>query len=455
MHIVHVALQGCLRGGTIEYGRTADTGGHIRYLVELVAAVRKLRPGVRQTLVTRAFKGPGFDPRYHQRHERVADGIEIVRLYDESSEYLSKEELWRHWPALAGGFRAFTAELSGATLVHAHYADAAVLASSAGLPFFFTGHSLGRVKTAMAGHLDQTDRTSLQKRVHAEELGLAQAHTVFASSEDEVRVQIGLYRARPRSVVVNPPGCNLEALQANAGSFTGTGLERQLRRALLDPALPPVVAVARPVRRKNLVAVVQAFAEAGLARQHNLVILAGTRDAGGVHEGEAHEVICEILETIDQHGLYGRAAFPRTHRPEDVPGLYRWARERGGVFVNPALQEPFGLTVLEAAAAGLPTVATCHGGPAEIIARCGHGETVDPTRPGALSSALVRALQDGPRWRARSLSGANEARFYSWTRHAARYMDVADAALACSPRRPVGRTGGSSRDLLQHVGAPG
>lgn len=43
-----------------------------------------------------------------------------------------------------------------------------------------------------------------------------------------------------------------------------------------------------------------------------------------------------------------------------------------GVFVNPALQEPFGLTVIEAAAHGVPTVATKNGGP---VVRLGGGQT--------------------------------------------------------------------------------
>ncbi len=46
-----------------------------------------------------------------------------------------------------------------------------------------------------------------------------------------------------------------------------------------------------------------------------------------------------------------------THR-KIVPALYRLAAARGGVFVNPALNEPFGLTLLEAAACGLPVAAT-------------------------------------------------------------------------------------------------
>lgn len=41
--------------------------------------------------------------------------------------------------------------------------------------------------------------------------------------------------------------------------------------------------------------------------------------------------------------------------------------DRRGAFVQPALYEAFGLTVIEAMTCGLPTFATSRGGPAEII----------------------------------------------------------------------------------------
>ena len=57
------------------------------------------------------------------------------------------------------------------------------------------------------------------------------------------------------------------------------------------------------------------------------------------------------------------------------PGLLQATR---GVFVNIALQEPFGLTVIEAAAHGVPTVATKNGGPVDILATLHHGAAGGP-----------------------------------------------------------------------------
>ena len=45
----------------------------------------------------------------------------------------------------------------------------------------------------------------------------------------------------------------------------------------------------------------------------------------------------------------------------------RWASKSHGVFVHAAKSEPFGLCLLEAAASGLPVVASLSGGPGQII----------------------------------------------------------------------------------------
>ena len=51
----------------------------------------------------------------------------------------------------------------------------------------------------------------------------------------------------------------------------------------------------------------------------------------------------------------------------DISDIYLLAKKTTGVFVNIALQEPFGLTLIEAAVHGAPIVATTHGGPVDII----------------------------------------------------------------------------------------
>jgi sucrose-phosphate synthase len=81
------------------------------------------------------------------------------------------------------------------------------------------------------------------------------------------------------------------------------------------------------------------------------------------------------------------------------------AQATRGVFVNIALQEPFGLTVIEAAAHGVPTVATKNGGPVDIMATLHHGVVVDPTDADAVAGALLRILTQPQTWDDMSAAG--------------------------------------------------
>jgi sucrose-phosphate synthase len=112
------------------------------------------------------------------------------------------------------------------------------------------------------------------------------------------------------------------------------------------------------------------------------------------------KVLSNVLKLIDVYDLYGKVAYPKHHESGDVPDLYRLAYATRGVFVNPALTEPFGLTLLEAAATGVPIVATNDGGPRDIIANCQNGLLVDPLNAEAIEQAISRALTEPESWEA-------------------------------------------------------
>ena len=101
------------------------------------------------------------------------------------------------------------------------------------------------------------------------------------------------------------------------------------------------------------------------------------------------EVLTEILLLMDKYNLYGKMAIPKRHDTHtEVPELYRIAADTGGVFVNAALTEPFGLTLIEAAACGVPVVATDDGGPMDIIKNCKSGILIDVTDTKNISDAM-------------------------------------------------------------------
>ncbi|WP_062229156.1 HAD-IIB family hydrolase [Aureimonas frigidaquae] len=438
MFVLHVALQGCLKGCDVQYGLTADTGGHIRYLLDLVEAAAELHPTHRHVIATRLFDGMG--EAYTRTVEPCRPGVEIIRIASANPAYLPKEDIHTEVASFAENLIAHIEAGARPDVIHAHYADAAQVAAIVrrrlGIPFVFTAHSLGRVKQAM---LDGTgDMTGMAQRIAAEELALSQASLLIASSRDEAEVQYALYDAYdPGRIRVLPPGSNLSAFR---NAVPSARIEAELARFLRQPDKPCILAIARPVRRKNLTALIEAYGRnAALRDKANLILVAGTRDDIETLDGEMSSVMEDMLRLIDRYDLYGQVAYPKHHCPQDVPGYYAYARARCGVFVNPALNEPFGLTLLEASAASLPLVATDSGGPNDIIETCGNGVLVDPRNPDDIGRAALRIIADERLWNRLSRAGDAAAAAYDWGRHARRYTGLLNGLrqpAALQPTRP-------------------
>ncbi|RXI00534.1 hypothetical protein DVH24_000768 [Malus domestica] len=141
----------------------------------------------------------------------------------------------------------------------------------------------------------------------------------------------------------------------------------EVMRFLANPHKPMILALSRPDPKKNLTTLLKAFGECGPLRElANLTLIMGNRDCIDEMSTGNASVLTTVLKLIDKYDLYGQVAYPKHHRQSDVPDIYRLTAKTKGVFINPALVEPFGLTLIEAAAHGLPMVATKNGGPVDI-----------------------------------------------------------------------------------------
>jgi len=128
---------------------------------------------------------------------------------------------------------------------------------------------------------------------------------------------------------------------------------------------------------------------------------------------------------LDKFNLYGKVAYPKKHLPSQIPALYRWAASRGGVFVNPALTEPFGLTLLEASSCGLPIISTNDGGPKEIRSKCANGLLVDVTDINELKVKLEKGISNTNQWKIWSRNGIEGVnRHFSWNTHVRNYLSI-------------------------------
>ena len=322
----------------------------------------------------------------------------------------------------------------GVDWIHAHYADAgfvgALVSQRLGIPLVFTGHSLGREKQrrllAGGGDRQQIEQAyAISRRIEAEEQALAQADLVITSTRQEADHQYSRYgQFRREKAEVVPPGVDASRFHPLRSPTEGADLDQLLNPFLRNPGKPPLLAISRAVRRKNIPALVEAFGRSTVLRnRHNLVLVLGCRDDPRQLDKQQRDVFQQVFDLVDRHNLYGSVAYPKQHRRSQVPSFYRWAAQREGLFVNPALTEPFGLTLLEAAACGLPMVSTDDGGPRDIQARCDNGLLVDVTDSGALQEALERAGKDSRRWRCWSDNGVEAvSRHFSWDAHVCRYL---------------------------------
>ena len=466
MFIMHIALQGCLRAHDVEYGITADTGGHIRYLLELAQASARDHAVERIDIVTRAFDTDFSAGDYRKPCEYLNPKVRIVRLPTPDPAYRAKEALWDQLPAFTDALVNYIDGLERAPdVLHAHYADAADVAAGVkarrGLPFVFTAHSLGLPKRQCAaragqcgqggqnghsGHIDHGAVEALDRRIGFENVALAQADFVIASSRDEAEIQYADYPAyEPGRIRVIRPASDLQVFEKAEPT---PRVQRMLERFLVEPDKPALLAIARPVTRKNLASLIRAYGESpALQERANLVILAGGRQSLAALEPEIADNLREMLHLIDHYDLYGRVAYPKQHRVADVPGVYAWARERAGLFANVAFNEPFGLTLLEAAAAGLPVIATDSGGPNDIIEQCHNGVLVNPCSTDAIAEAALALFEDVPRWQACQRNGRDAIRLFDWPRHVDYYHRLLAGLGEPQPSRR-GRNRPCQRDAL-------
>ncbi|MGD2168102.1 MAG: HAD-IIB family hydrolase, partial [Gammaproteobacteria bacterium] len=430
-----ISVHGLIRGHDLELGRDADTGGQTKYVVEFGRSLAAVARDAHVELVTRRIVDPAVSDDYAVRRESVSPNFDIVRIDCGPEEYIPKEKLWDYLDEFTDNLYTYLQEHERTPqIVHGHYADAGYvgvrLSNWLGVPLVHTGHSLGRDKRkrliARGMSVQEIEQTyNIARRIDAEEFVLANADLVITSTQNEIREQYELYDYYdPSRMTVIPPGTDLTRFRPPAPE-EAFPFAASIDRFFAEPDKPLILALSRPDERKNILTLIESFGQSTeLQEKANLLIVAGTREDIRDLDTGARSVLTNILLLIDSFDLYGKTAVPKHHSADDIPQIYRIAAKRHGVFVNPALTEPFGLTILEAAASGLPVVATENGGPVDIIGNCENGELVDPLDRTAIAAAILGLLNDGKRWREASASGiAGVARHYTWEAHAERYIE--------------------------------
>ncbi|CAA6668386.1 unnamed protein product [Spirodela intermedia] len=462
-------------GENMELGRDSDTGGQVKYVVELARALAMM-PGVyRVDLFTRQISSPEVDWSYGEPTEMLTAGAEdadgndagesagayIVRIpFGPRDKYLRKEVLWPHIQEFVDGAlshilnmaRVLGEQVGGGEavwpyVVHGHYADAgdsaALLSGALSVPMVLTGHSLGRnkleqlLKQGRQSKEDINATYKIMRRIEAEELSLDAAELLEKVLRARSRRGVNCHgRYMPRMAVI-PPGMdfsNVVAQEDGGGEGEGDGAalaagEGGGPASRAQPPIwyePMILALSRPDPKKNITTLLKAFGSATL-------VMGNRDDIDEMSSGNA-SVLTTVLKLIDKYDLYGQVAYPKHHKQNDVPEIYRLAaKTKVRVFINPALVEPFGLTLIEAAAHGLPMVATQNGGPVDINRALNNGLLVDPHDQKAIADALLKLVADKNLWTECRKNGWKNIHLFSWPEHCRTYLT---RVAACRMRHP-------------------
>ncbi len=375
-----------------------DGGGMNVYVRELVSALA--HAGLDCTTYTRAWQAGlpevvNVEPNHRVVHIPAGNfdvpKNELLSVVDEFTENV----------------RAHIVASGGVDVLHANYwlsgLSAHQLKHELDLPLVTTFHTLARVK-AQGGDFE----SDIREKSESDIIGCADA--ICVSCTEEERQFIELYGNPPGTLEIVAPGVE--------HAFFAPGEKRGARHALgIAFDVPVLLFVGRIQPLKGLDVAVQALAQLQ-AKNAQLIVV------GGASGSEGNEELEKVMQLARSLGVHNNIRFVEPQAHHMLSTYYRAA----DVVVVPSRSESFGLVALEAAACGIPVVASAVGGLLTII---DDGETgyLVPRRDPALFAGHIDELLAHPTMAlAMGAKAAEKARHYTWSFAAARlrrvYADV-------------------------------
>jgi len=467
-----------------------DTGGQIVYILDQVRALERemrrrsaeqgldIEPRIR--IVTRLI--PEADGTTCDQPIEPVEGTENVSILrvpfrDDSGEpiphWISRFEVWPHLEKFSREVETrLIEELGGRPdLIVGNYSDgnlvATLLSQRLGVTQCNIAHALEKTKYLYSDLYwrDNEEQYHFSSQFTADLIAMNAADFIITSTYQEIAGtsetigQYESYQSFPmpglfrvvQGIDVFDPKFNIVSPGADADvyfPFTETdrreidrqpeiedliyGGPRDDARGVLENSDKPVLfTMARLDHIKNVTGLVEWYAKSERLRNAaNLLVIAGSVREEDSGDREEQAQIRRMHELMEEHGLDGQVRWLGARLEKKTSGeLYRVVADRGGAFVQPALFEAFGLTVVEAMVSGLPTFATRYGGPLEIVQDGISGFHIDPNIGEAAAELMAdffeRCSTDPDYWR--RLSEGSIARVearYTWELYAERMMTL-------------------------------
>lgn len=466
-----------------------DTGGQVIYILDQVRALEKhLREEIRLTglavepqiiVVTRLIPDAG-DTTCGQRREKIFQTRNgwILRVpfrdkdYTVVTHWISRFKIW---PYLEDFAADAATELSGEfmgrpDLIIGNYSDGNLVATLLSDKFDVIqctiAHALEKTKYLFSDMywFDKEDDYHFSLQFSADMLSMNKSDFIITSTHQEIigtedtmgqyesyqsfslpglyQVQSGINLFAPKFNVI-PPGVDENLYFPYTETEKRVDAQRRFwhdrllgeRSAdvfgiLKDPDKPALFTMARFDKIKNITGLIEAFGMSRRLREHyNLIFAAGTIDAEASQDAEEREEIAKAYRLIERYTLTDCLRWlPSISKPE-TGEVYRIIAEHGGVFVQPAFFEAFGLTILEAMASGLPTFGPKFGGPLEIIEPGVSGLLLNTSKPEFIAAALEEFLDacqaDPGYWERLSVNGTRRVRdHFNWHLYSRRLINL-------------------------------
>lgn len=365
-----------------------DSGGMNVYVRELSASLAQAGVDVRVYVRRWADHLPERVP--------IEPGLEVVHV-DAGAPDLTKEHLPEVLSLFADGVATDLAR-TPADVLHANYWLSAVagheLKHRLDLPLVATFHTLARVKVE-AGDAEPI------ARVRAEEAVIGCCDAICASNPVEAQQLVELYGAPSDRIELVPPGVD--------HAFFSPGDRAGARAALGLDDRPTLLFVGRVQPLKGLTVAVRALAQLSGSDSRLLVV-------GGPSGSDGPAEMRRVLALVDELDLGDRVRFVEPQEHHRLSTYYRAA----DVVVVPSRSESFGLVALEAAACGVPVVASDVGGLRSLVQDGVTGRLVANREPSSFAAAVESVLADPVAATAMGAAGAELSRRYSWSSTAGR-----------------------------------
>ncbi len=414
--------------GQLTLGGRGDTGGVASLLVSLGEALAS-RPEIDHVLTI--GRGTLTDAILGSIHSTDAPpSFATIVIGDDARPAETTDDLWEHLPTIERGLRRAIRRSGGIDMLHLRMADAGTLAGAQaaaleGIPTCFSlapdPHNVlaslrargeadreAVLRLATEGHIwfrarlverlaGESDRVAIFPRSTSLDFFAGNEATTDRSDQRCAMVpegiDIGLIR---RAEATDGAATSIGATRCDVLADLAFGISKDRGH------LPLLVSVGRLNPVKGMDRVVDAWAGDPLLHQRfNLVIVGGDLDEPSNTERSVLDTIDRLVPHGDERrdGMQLLGGRPRADvarllvsAARGLPGY--WAP--GGVYVDGAWKEEFGLAVIEALAAGLVVVAPSTGGPPTYVDDGDIGVLVDPNAD--LGAAINRAcaLVDRP-----------------------------------------------------------